>query len=88
MLSDTTVTGGSWTALDPLTGKILWQTADPQVETLPGSVNVGVWDLAPVSAANGVVYAGSMAKLATQNQFFALNAATGESCGNTRPAAR
>ena len=39
---------------------------------------MGVCDLAPVSAANGVVYAGSMAKLATQNQFFALDAATGD----------
>ena len=28
-------TGGSWMALDPATGKILWQTADPQTETLP-----------------------------------------------------
>ena len=70
--------GGSWAALDPLTGKILWQTADPQLETIPGFTNVGVWDLAPVSVANGVVYAGSMAKLASQNQFFALDAATGE----------
>ena len=78
VLSNVEVTGGSWTALDPLTGKILWQTADPQLETIPGFTNVGVWDLAPVSVANGVVYAGSMAKLASQNQFFALDAATGE----------
>ncbi len=33
---NTTTTGGSWAALDPITGMILWQTADPQVETLPG----------------------------------------------------
>ncbi len=39
---------------------------------------IGVWDLAPVSAANGVVYAASMAKAATQNQMFALDAATGD----------
>ena len=71
------VTGGSWAALDPISGKILWQTADPQTETVPGFTSVGVWDLAPVSVANGVVYAGSMAKLANQNQFFALDAATG-----------
>jgi polyvinyl alcohol dehydrogenase (cytochrome) len=71
------VTGGSWAALDPLRGTILWQTADPQIETVPGFTNVGVWDLAPVSVANGVVYAGSMAKLANQEQFFALDAATG-----------
>ena len=76
VISNTTVTGGSWAALDPSTGEILWQTADPQVETLAGQV-VGVWDLAPVTAANGVVYASSMAKLPTQKQMFALDAATG-----------
>ncbi len=77
VISNTTVTGGSWAALDPTTGEILWQTADPQVETLPGLGVVGVWDLAPVTVANGIVYASSMAKLATQNQMFALDAATG-----------
>ena len=77
VISNTTVTGGSWAALDPITGTMLWQTADPQVETLPGLGVVGVWDLAPVTVANGVVYASSMAKLATQNQMFALDAATG-----------
>jgi len=77
VLGNTTVTGGSWAALDPITGTILWQTADPQVETLPGLGTVGVWDLAPVTVANGVLYASSMAKLASQNQMFALDAATG-----------
>jgi polyvinyl alcohol dehydrogenase (cytochrome) len=72
-----TITGGSWAALDPMTGKILWQTADPQTESVPGFTDVGVWDLAPVTVANGVVYAGSMAKLPGQSQFFALDAATG-----------
>ena len=33
--------------------------------------------LAPVTVANGVVDASSMAKLASQNQMFALDAATG-----------
>ncbi len=78
VLTNTTVTGGSWAALDPSTGQILWQTADPQVETLPGLGVVGVWDLAPVTVAHGVVYAASMAKLASQHQMFALDAATGE----------
>ena len=77
MLTNETVTGGSWAALDPHTGTILWQTPDPQVETLTGLGTVGVWDLAPVTVANGIVYVGSMAKLATQNQMFALDAATG-----------
>jgi polyvinyl alcohol dehydrogenase (cytochrome) len=75
-LTTTTVTGGSWAALDPETGKILWQTADPQLETVRGFTSpVGVWDLAPVSVANGVLYAASMAK--TGNEFYALDAASG-----------
>jgi polyvinyl alcohol dehydrogenase (cytochrome) len=78
VISSTTVTGGSWAALSPRTGKILWQTADSQLEALAGLSVVGVWDLAPVTVANGVVYAASMAKLATQHQMFALDAATGE----------
>jgi polyvinyl alcohol dehydrogenase (cytochrome) len=77
IVTNATVTGGSWAALDPITGTILWQTADPQVETVPGLGTVGVWDLAPVTAANGIVYAASMAKLAGQNQMFALDAASG-----------
>src|SRR4051812_35104128 len=75
-LTDTTVSGGSWAALDPATGKIIWQTADPQLETLPAFPSpVGGWDLAPGSAANGVVYASSMAK--TGNEFYALDGANG-----------
>lgn len=59
------VTGGSWSALDPATGHIEWQTGDP----------TGAWDLSPLTSANGVVYASSMAK--TGDQMFALDAATG-----------
>jgi polyvinyl alcohol dehydrogenase (cytochrome) len=78
-LTDRTSTGGSWAALDPETGKIIWQTADEQLETVTGFTDpVNVWALAPVTVANGVLYAASMAKLATQNQMFALDAATGE----------
>jgi polyvinyl alcohol dehydrogenase (cytochrome) len=73
-LTSTTATGGSWAALDPETGEILWQTADPQSETVAGHT-VGVWDLAPVTSANGVLYAASMAK--TGNEFYALDASTG-----------
>jgi len=61
-----TVTGGSWAALDPATGKILWQTPDPQ----------GAVDASFVNAANGVVYAGSMAAAGTD--MYALDAATGK----------
>jgi polyvinyl alcohol dehydrogenase (cytochrome) len=60
------VTGGSWAALDQDTGKILWQTGDP----------VGAYDLAPVTSANGVVYASSMPQ--TGDQMFALDGKTGE----------
>jgi polyvinyl alcohol dehydrogenase (cytochrome) len=75
-LTNTVVTGGSWMALDPATGKILWQTADPQTETLPAPTGtVGVWDLAPVSAANGVVFTASLAK--TGNELYALDAGAG-----------
>jgi polyvinyl alcohol dehydrogenase (cytochrome) len=61
-----TVTGGSWAAMDPATGKILWQTPDPQ----------GAVDTSFLSTANGVVYAGSMA--ATGTNMYALDAATGK----------
>ncbi|WP_279575318.1 outer membrane protein assembly factor BamB family protein [Actinomadura barringtoniae] len=61
----TTITGGSWAALDAATGKILWQTADPQ----------GQGDMGFVSAANGVVYANSLSP--TGNSMYALDGATG-----------
>jgi len=76
VLGTTPVTGGSWAALDPRTGAILWQTADPQTETLPAPTGVvGVWDLAPVTVANGVLYGASMAK--SGPEMYALDAATG-----------
>ena len=59
------VTGGSWAALDPDTGKILWQVGDP----------VGAYDLAPVTSANGVVFVSSMPQ--TGDQMFALDGKTG-----------
>jgi polyvinyl alcohol dehydrogenase (cytochrome) len=52
--------------MDPATGKILWQTPDPQ-----GAVDAGF-----VSVANGVVYAGSM--VTAGNNMYALDAATGK----------
>jgi polyvinyl alcohol dehydrogenase (cytochrome) len=59
-------TSGFWSALDPATGKILWQTAgNPMVK----SSNQG-----PVSVANGVVYAGT---IDTAGTMFALDANTG-----------
>ena len=73
-LTSQTTTGGSWAALDPATGKILWQVADPQTETVSGAT-VGVWDLGPVTVANGVVYTASMAK--SGNEMYALDASNG-----------
>jgi polyvinyl alcohol dehydrogenase (cytochrome) len=58
--------GGAWTALDPTTGAIMWQTADPQQAA----------DYADPTVANGVVYVGSLER--TRDQMFALNAANGE----------
>ena len=64
---------GSWGAVDPVTGAIIWQTADPN-----GSIDIG-----PVSVANGVVYAGSMGGLFfppfanTEPTMFALDAKDG-----------
>jgi len=57
--------GGMWSALDPATGKILWQTAEP----------TGSWAFGPVSVANGVVYAGAMDP---KGYMRALDAATGK----------
>lgn len=58
-----TITSGSFAALDPATGRIRWQVADP----------TGASDTGAVSTANGVVYAGSLS-----GRMFALDAATGE----------
>jgi polyvinyl alcohol dehydrogenase (cytochrome) len=53
--------------LDPATGSILWQTADPN----------GAIDLGPLAVADGVVYASSMAGSATAPTMLALDAASG-----------
>ena len=63
--SGTIATGGMWSALDPATGKILWQTAEP----------TGSWAFGPISVGNGVVYAGSMDP---KGYMRALDAATGK----------
>jgi polyvinyl alcohol dehydrogenase (cytochrome) len=62
--SGTVISWGSWAGLDAKTGKILWQTADPQV---------GALDSGAASVANGVVYVGSMSGLMA-----ALDASTGK----------
>jgi polyvinyl alcohol dehydrogenase (cytochrome) len=60
-----TTKGGLWTALDAATGKIVWQTADPQGSQY---ITDGF-----VSSANGVVYAGS-----SGGNFYALGTRTGQ----------
>ncbi len=72
MLNGQTITGGFWGAIDPLTGEILWETADPNGDL--------AMDTSSLSVANGVVYAGSRAQYSDKNTlptFFALNADTG-----------
>jgi polyvinyl alcohol dehydrogenase (cytochrome) len=61
----TTVTSGYWSALNPATGAILWQTPDPL-----GSKNPGF-----VSTANGVVYVGSAE--GSGGNMYALDGTTG-----------
>lgn len=62
-------TAGSWSALDPTTGEILWQIPDPN----------GAQDIGPMTVANGVVYAPSTgAATASTANMFALDAATGK----------
>jgi outer membrane protein assembly factor BamB len=60
-----TTTGGLWAALDAGTGRILWQTADPQTGL----------DFGFISAANGVVYGGSLTP--TGNNMYAIDTSTG-----------
>ena len=73
---------GSWAALDPATGAILWQKADPN-----GSV-----DLGPLTVADGVVYAPSMAAPSlfvpappTTPTMFALDATNGNTIWSFDP---
>jgi polyvinyl alcohol dehydrogenase (cytochrome) len=59
--------GGSWAALDPVTGAIDWQVPTPW----------GAAALGPQSVANGVVYTGSTNPFKRLSNMFALSAATG-----------
>lgn len=67
-LAGTGASSGSFAALDPTTGKILWQTPDPN-----NTIALG-----PTAIANGVMYASDMAGSATASNQFALDAATGK----------
>jgi polyvinyl alcohol dehydrogenase (cytochrome) len=60
--------GGSWAALNPSTGQIVWQTATPGASMALGAASV----------ANGVVFAGSMDVNPQNPTMFALDATTGK----------
>jgi polyvinyl alcohol dehydrogenase (cytochrome) len=66
---------GSWAALDPATGAILWQMPDPN----------GAMDLGPMAVANGVVYAPSIGTNPSASTMFALDAATGNTLWSFEP---
>jgi polyvinyl alcohol dehydrogenase (cytochrome) len=78
--SGTWVNGGSWAALDPATGKFLWQTATPGTCSRFITTNIaqGCMGLGPASVANGVVFAGSMDTNPAGSTMFALDAKTGK----------
>lgn len=72
--------GGSWLALDPATGSVLWQTAVPQGLTVVNPTDGDdKWPLAwsALTVANGVVYAATGSRDPTVPTQFALDAATG-----------
>jgi polyvinyl alcohol dehydrogenase (cytochrome) len=65
------VNAGSWAALDPATGEMLWQV--PVTGQDPLHPELGALGIGQVSAANGVVYAGS-----TSGDMVALDGRSGE----------
>ncbi|KAL7132892.1 hypothetical protein ABFS83_12G105400 [Erythranthe nasuta] len=62
--STQTTTSGGWVAMDANTGRILWTTANPSNDTANG----------PVTIANGVLFAGSVAP---SGPVYAMDARTG-----------
>ncbi len=66
----TKATVGSWAGLDPATGAIAWQVANPSMTAPLSGASVN----GPVAVAGGVVFAGSMDAKGTM---FALDATTG-----------
>jgi polyvinyl alcohol dehydrogenase (cytochrome) len=61
--------GGSWSAFDPATGKILWQTPTPT----PVGQTTEALAQSGMSVANGVVYGGTLS-----GDFVALDAGSGK----------
>ena len=73
------VNGGSWAALNPSTGQVLWQTATPgSCSPAVSGYEQGCWAMGPASVAKGVVFVGSMDVNPNNPTMFALSAATGQ----------
>ena len=66
---------GSWAALNPANGDILWQVPDPYAAE----------GLGPVAVANGVVYVPSTAAQVSDKNMIALDAATGQTLWSFAP---
>jgi len=65
LMTNVTITGGSWAAVNQRTGKILWQTPNPTNQSARASVTI----------ANGVMFASSWDRA---GHYYALNAQNGE----------
>ena len=73
------VNGGSWAALNPSSGQVLWQTATPgSCSPAVSGYERGCMAMGPASVANGVVFVGSMDVNPRNPTMFALSAASGE----------
>ncbi len=73
------VNGGSWAALNPSSGQVLWQTATPgSCSPAVSGYERGCMAMGPASVADGVVFVGSMDVNPQNPTMFALDAATGE----------
>jgi polyvinyl alcohol dehydrogenase (cytochrome) len=74
------VYNGYWSALDPSSGSILWQTQEPNVnpDTYIPLIGPGPMVMGAVSTANGVVYGGSLARVPGQTAMYALDGRSGD----------
>jgi polyvinyl alcohol dehydrogenase (cytochrome) len=73
------VNGGSWAALNPSNGQILWQTGTPGAcSPAVSGYEQGCKALGPATVAGGVVFVGSMDVNPLNPTMFALSAASGE----------
>jgi polyvinyl alcohol dehydrogenase (cytochrome) len=77
--SNTTINSGSWAALDPATGKFIWQTATPGMcSTKVTGAAQGCMGLGPASVAGGIVFVGSMDPNPADPTMFALDSRSGK----------